>query len=98
VEVGNGSQNQIGRIALRDDAGLVTFSTELRGDHHQMSDWAPPARYCQRSTIHCGALAKLDHVRFQLLATDPYWFLTKDCRPEGRDLHIGTECRKQVPG
>jgi hypothetical protein len=27
----NGPQNQIGRIAFDDDAGLVTFSTELRG-------------------------------------------------------------------
>jgi hypothetical protein len=97
MEVSNGTQNQIGRIALRDDAGLVTLGTELRGDHHQMSNWAPSARYRQRSTIDRGALAKLDHIRFQFMAADPYWFLTKDRRPESRDLNIGTECGKQVP-
>ena len=72
MEVSNGPQNQIGRIALRDDPGLVTFGTELRGDHDQVSNWASSSRYRQRTTIHCGALTKLDHIWFQILAADPY--------------------------
>ena len=97
MEVGNGTQDQIGRIAFDNDAGLVPFSTELRGGHHQMSYRAPPTGYRQRPTVHCGAFAKLDHIWFQILAADSDRFLCEDCRPEGRDLNIGTEHRKQVP-
>jgi len=81
VEVCNGSQNEIGRIALDDDSGLVSFSAELRRDHHQMPNWASSPGYRQRPPIYQGALAKLDHVRFEVLAADPYRFLSKDCRP-----------------
>ena len=97
MEVSNGPQNQIGRIAFDDDAGLVTFSTELRGDHHQVSNWAPSPGYRQRPTIYCGAFAKLDHIRFQILAADSDRLLSEDCRPESRDLNISAERRKQVP-
>ena len=72
MEVSNGSQNQTGRIALGDNAGLVAFGAELRRDHHQVSNRASSARYRQRSTKYCGALTKLDHIRFQILAADPY--------------------------
>ena len=97
MEVGNGTQNQIGRIAFDDDAGLVTFGTELRGDHHQMSNRASSPRYRQRPAIHCRTLAKLDHIRFQILAADSDRLLAEDCRPESRDLNISAERRKQVP-
>ena len=49
MEVGGGPQNQIGRVTFDDDAGLVAFGTELRGDHHQVSNWAPPSGYRQAS-------------------------------------------------
>jgi hypothetical protein len=97
VEVSNGTQNQIGRIAFDNDAGLVTFSTELRGGHHQMSYWAPPTGYRQRPTVHCGAFAKLDHIWFQILAADSDRLLCEDRRPESRDLNISAKRRKQVP-
>lgn len=97
MEVNNCPQNQIRRIAFDDDAGLVTFSTELRGDRHEVSNWAPSPGYGQRPTIHGWALAKLDHIRSQILTADPYRFLTKDRRPESGDLNIGTKRRKQVP-
>ena len=98
MEICDGPQNQIGRIAFDDDASLVTFSTELRGDHHQVSNWTLPSGYVQGPAMHRGALAKLDHIRFQVLATDPYRFFSKYRRPESRDLNIGTERRKQVTG
>src|ERR1017187_2218080 len=62
-----------------------------------MSNWALPPRYRQRPTIYRGALAKLDHIRVQILAANPDRLLGEDCRPESRDLHIGAERRKQVP-
>ena len=98
VEICDGPQNQIGRIAFDDDASLVTFSTELRGDHHQVAHWTLPSGYVQRPAMHRGALAKLDHIRFQILAADPYRFLSKYRRPESGDLDVGTERRKQMPG
>ena len=90
--------DRVGRTTLDDDAGLVTFGPELGGDHHQVSNWALPPRYRQRPTTYRGALAKLYQVRFQILAANPDRLLCEDRRPESRDLHIGAERRKQVPG
>jgi hypothetical protein len=94
VEVGNCSQNQIGRIALDDDPGLVGFGTELSGDHYQVSNWALPPGYRQGPTIYRRALAKVDHMRLQILAANSDRFFSEDCRPKRRDLNISTERRK----